>query len=127
MVAGTISNVLPDSSEYHLLGEFDDADQIYAVADVVISPILFGTGLKIKNVEALAYAKPLVTTPVGAEGLEGGAHSAFRVGTDSKEFAQHVIELLTNYDLRRHMSQNAYTFVRKLHQQHVETLRRLLA
>jgi glycosyltransferase involved in cell wall biosynthesis len=38
---------------------------------VVINPVRFGSGLKIKAVEALAYGRALVSTPVGVEGLDG--------------------------------------------------------
>jgi len=36
----------------------------------VINPAEFGTGLKIKSVEGLAFAKPLLSTPEGVVGLE---------------------------------------------------------
>ena len=36
----------------------------------MINPAEFGTGLKIKSVEGLAFAKPLLSTPEGVVGLE---------------------------------------------------------
>ena len=41
----------------------------YAGSDVVIAPILFGSGTRIKILEAMAYGRPVVSTSMGAEGL----------------------------------------------------------
>jgi glycosyltransferase involved in cell wall biosynthesis len=38
-------------------------------ARVFVSPIVVGTGLNVKNLVALEYGLPLVTTVIGAEGL----------------------------------------------------------
>ncbi|MBV8455186.1 MAG: glycosyltransferase, partial [Acetobacteraceae bacterium] len=43
----------------------------YAVARVALTPLRFGAGVKLKCVEALREGVPLVTTPVGAQGLPG--------------------------------------------------------
>lgn len=39
---------------------------------VALNPIERGSGMKVKTLEALAVGVPLVTTPAGAEGIEGG-------------------------------------------------------
>ncbi len=41
----------------------------FAKSRVAVSPIRFGTGIKTKNLLALAHAVPLVTTTVGADGM----------------------------------------------------------
>ncbi|MEC9093814.1 MAG: glycosyltransferase [Planctomycetota bacterium] len=56
-----------------LLGRVDSVSDFYAGVDVVWNPVQFGTGLKIKNLEALAHGKALMTSSHGAEGMfEGG-------------------------------------------------------
>ncbi|MFT8247079.1 glycosyltransferase family 4 protein [Roseomonas sp. BN140053] len=42
----------------------------YESCDVVIVPILYGSGTRIKILEAMAYGRPVVSTPLGAEGME---------------------------------------------------------
>lgn len=44
---------------------------LYRQARVAIVPLRFGAGVKGKVVEALSYGLPLVTTPVGAQGIAG--------------------------------------------------------
>lgn len=59
------------------LGYCDSLDDFYAQADIVVAPLIMGTGLKIKTIEALAYGKPVVGTRIAFEGLHP-KHSAHR-------------------------------------------------
>lgn len=122
LIAGSVCAALPDSAAYAKLGAVGAAQDAYSLADVVISPILFGTGLKIKNVEALGYAKPLVTTPAGAEGLEHGQQTAFWAAQMPDDFARRVGDLLTDPTLRRKMCKQAYQFAAAIQQQNLRRL-----
>lgn len=53
-----------------LMGFVDRREDFYQQVDAVVNPIEFGTGLKIKNIEALQFGKPVFTTGHGAEGME---------------------------------------------------------
>lgn len=125
-LAGTLCRALPNELAYSKLGEFAAAEDVYAKADVVISPIPFGTGLKIKNIEALGYGKPLVTTGAGAEGLREGASIAFLVGNTPEEFAKGVTDLLADSVLRRRIAAEAYQFATAYRKKNVESLRLVL-
>ena len=46
-------------------------DEEYAAAAVALVPVLQGAGVKFKTVEALCHGVPVVTTTVGAEGIDG--------------------------------------------------------
>ncbi len=67
----------------------------YAQARVVVCPLRFGAGVKLKVVEALHGGVPLVTTPVGAQGLED-VEAACAVAEDPRDFAGHVLRLMTD-------------------------------
>jgi GT2 family glycosyltransferase/glycosyltransferase involved in cell wall biosynthesis len=66
---------------------------LYAHARISIAPLRFGAGVKLKVVEALREGTPLVTTPVGAQGLPGLADIA-SVAEDPAQFADAVCALL---------------------------------
>jgi glycosyltransferase involved in cell wall biosynthesis len=93
-----------------LTGWIDELETVYQEADIIINPVYFGTGLKIKNVEALGYGKPLVTTTIGAEGLEHGINKAFLVSDHPKEAVKQLSTLITNEKLRKELSDKAYAF-----------------
>ncbi len=77
VIAGDICQHIKDkhpewaeSLHLQLLGRVDDVDQFYDKVDLIINPLMFGTGQKIKSVEALAYGLPIISTKIGFEGIE---------------------------------------------------------
>lgn len=56
-------------------------------AAAMINPLRFGSGVKLKVIEALACALPVVSTPVGAEGIDSGPGTGVLVGQSPVEFA----------------------------------------
>lgn len=73
--AGVVNPNLP-LSHVAALGFVDDLGVFLGGDAVLVAPILTGTGVKTKIVDALEYATPIVTTDIGAEGLplESGKH-----------------------------------------------------
>ena len=51
-------------------GFVEDLAPYLVMADVCIAPLRVGAGTKTKVLEYLAYGKPVITTPIGVEGLE---------------------------------------------------------
>ena len=104
----------------------DDLTSVYQRADVVINPISIGTGLKIKNIEALGFGKPLVTTSVGAEGLESGSQLAFLVADTAQDFANAVIGILQDSGLYRQLSSKGYQFAKAWNREQIIALRSVI-
>lgn len=52
------------------MGEVDDLASFYLRFGIFLNPIVSGRGLRTKLVEAAAFGRPMLSTPVGAEGLE---------------------------------------------------------
>jgi polysaccharide biosynthesis protein PslH len=121
-LAGTICEEVADFSGCIKLGEVEKLETAYALADLVINPVLFGTGLKIKSIEALGYAKPLVTTSIGAEGIEDGANQAFLVANSADEFIQAIARVFTNIELRRSLTNHASEFAKNWNQKCLTSL-----
>ena len=75
-----------------------DVDQavlrrLYQAARVAVVPLRCGAGVKLKVVEALRDGLPLVTTPVGAQGLPG-IEGVASIHADAPDFADAVCRLL---------------------------------
>jgi len=73
--------------------ELNITDSFYRNIDVVVNPIEFGAGLKIKNVEAIAYGKPLITTPHGANGFIDTPHTSVSVANSPEQWRIAIDEL----------------------------------
>lgn len=99
-VVGARPEVVPISANppegVEFAGFVPDISEAYRRARVVICPIISGGGTRVKLVEAAAYGKPIVSTVVGAEGLdfEDGVHALLRDGAE--EFAAACIALLND-------------------------------
>jgi len=94
-VAGRICRRIPDSSRYEKVGVAEDLDALYASTTLAVNPATWGTGLKIKTLEPLAYGRPVVTTPAGIQGLEEAENRGILVGRTPGEFIEHIERLLT--------------------------------
>jgi GT2 family glycosyltransferase len=81
----------------------------YATARLAIVPLRFGSGVKLKVVEALRHGLPLVTTAVGAQGLPGLSEVA-SVADTPENIAAAAVQLLRDDALwaERSAAQRAY-------------------
>ena len=68
---------------------------------VVIVPLRIGGGTRLKIYEAMATGKAVVSTTVGAEGLDVHHGRDLMLADDAQSFAQAVIMLLRDRELRR--------------------------
>lgn len=115
IIAGGISTPM-DADErlgIRVHGPVDAPRDAYALADVVVNPALVGSGLKIKNVEALAHGMPLVTTAVGAEGMSLGAGRAFLQCDTPESMVNTIVALLLDASARDALSKQALAFARE--------------
>jgi glycosyltransferase involved in cell wall biosynthesis len=92
-------------------GYMADSIQIYQNADIMINPVRFGAGLKIKNIEALANGLPLVTSSHGARGLEAAINTAMLVADSPEDIVSAIYHLIDRLTLRQDLSDKAYTFI----------------
>ncbi|WP_445146021.1 glycosyltransferase [Dyella sp. Tek66A03] len=102
------------SGHVEVTGFVTDAElaRRYASSRVAIAPLRFGGGMKGKVIEAMRYGLPCVTTSAGVQGLSGT--SDYLAATDdAKEFADHVLKLLTSDDAWRKASAGEQAFVRR--------------
>lgn len=109
-VVGGCADHVKTAANVHLIGPVDDLAAFYRRAAVVVNPVQFGTGLKIKSIEALAAGRPLVTTSAGAAGLEKWSNEAYLVADDPAQFVDAVTGLLETAELRNRFSARARTF-----------------
>jgi succinoglycan biosynthesis protein ExoO len=80
------------------VGFAEDLGAEYAGASVVLAPIRFGSGVKIKLVEGLAHGLPGVATAAGAEGLVPLPARVLRLAEAAEAFAAAVAAALDDPD-----------------------------
>jgi hypothetical protein len=81
------------------VGFVPDLGAAYARAAVAVAPLRFGAGMKAKVCAAMAAGVPVVTTTVGAEGIQALPGQDLLVGDDAEAFANAVAALLSDNSL----------------------------
>lgn len=80
-------------------------------AAVFICPILAGSGVRVKLLEAFAYGIPVVSTPIGAEGLATADGDVCRLAATPAAFARAVEDILSNREAAAAMGARARDYV----------------
>ncbi|MEW5804409.1 MAG: glycosyltransferase family 4 protein [bacterium] len=97
--------------EVRLLGFIDDIGPYYKDAHCVLIPIRAGGGTRIKALEAFAYRKPVVSTPLGVEGIDVQHEKQVLISDTAEKFAEDCIRIMTDPPLRSSLGKNALHFV----------------
>lgn len=94
-------------------GRAENAKEVLSSARVLLAPLRFGAGLKGKLIEAMECGTPSVTTRIGAEAMHGDLPWPGFVSDDSREFADHAVELYNNEDLWKKKQNNGVDIVNR--------------
>src|SRR5690606_28977296 len=74
----------------------DNLDEVYYQSKVALCPMLNGTGIKIKTVEALSYGLPVVCNYRGMDGLPLKENNGCLKADLPEDFASHINSLLND-------------------------------
>lgn len=88
-------------------GFVDDPDEYLAGARVVVAPMRFGAGLQNKVLESMGLGKPVVTTSLGAEGIDIEEDDHLMIADTPESFAERIESLLEDEEMREQMGTRA--------------------
>jgi glycosyltransferase involved in cell wall biosynthesis len=95
------------------LGAVPDVRPHLAAARVYVAPVRFGTGMRGKVLEALAMARPVVTTSAGAEGLGASHGRELLIAESATELAAAIDALLADPARAAALGRAGRTLVRR--------------
>ena len=116
VVGGPVPDAIADlaSGRVRVLGHVPDLDPLLKSHRVSVAPLRFGAGMKGKIGQALEEGIPVVTTPVGAEGMLGADDQAVLfIAEDPAEFANQVVRVHEDRDLWHRYSRNGQAFIER--------------
>jgi sugar transferase (PEP-CTERM/EpsH1 system associated) len=96
-----------------IIGNVLDVSPYYERARIAVAPFQYGAGTKLKVLEAMAMGVPLVSTRIGAFGIQAISGKHIIIEDDRMKFAQSVIVLLQNDRLHRSIATQAKELVEK--------------
>lgn len=94
-------------------GMVDDVRDYLNKCKVFVCPLNFGSGIKTKNLEALAMGLPVVTSEIGAENIDAVDGKDWLVATNNIDFAKKVLMILDDDKLRKRLEKNSVDFIKK--------------
>ena len=92
-------DVDPDTPGLRLVGWVPSIQPYLEQSRIAAVPLLHGAGVKRKVMQAMMAGTPVVTTPVGAEGLDLTQGETALIGTDATDLAAGITRLLTDDDI----------------------------
>jgi glycosyltransferase involved in cell wall biosynthesis len=98
-----------------LLGFVPDLAPVYSRAQVVVCPVRSGSGTRVKLLEAAAQARALVSTRIGAEGIDFEDGKSIVFAERAEDFADACVALLREPARARQMGGAAWQLVRRLY------------
>lgn len=104
---------LAHRKDVQVQSNIEDIRQAFASASVLLAPIRNGRGTKYKVLEAMATKIPVVTTPLGVQGMEVNHNKDVLLAETAQGLASQAIKLLTSYQLRERLSQSAYEIIKQ--------------
>lgn len=102
----TLPNVL-------IVENVENGKNFFKQHQLMVVPLLSGSGLRIKIIEGMAYGKAIVSTNIGAEGIDYTNQQNIIIADSPKEFSQAVIRLLNNDEERLKLQTHAAQFAKE--------------
>jgi len=103
LIGGNVKNILQKNrkimrlihnSPIKLIGEVEKVEDFYKMLDAVIVPIMYGTGINVKMIEAMSFGLPLISTKCGIKGVN--SDSKYHNANNMRELIDNIVELYNN-------------------------------
>ncbi|MBO4481545.1 MAG: glycosyltransferase [Bacteroidales bacterium] len=104
----TIPNVMVEE-------DVPDANEFMLSHDIMVVPLLSGSGVRVKIIEAMALGKTVITTTVGAEGIDAINGVQLLIANTPDEFVTALDKCIKTPDLCKIIGENAREFIQLHH------------
>lgn len=102
------------ANSIEVVGWVKDSNAFMAKSGTLISPILSGSGIRIKLLEAMALGIPCITTKLGASGIDL-SKSGLQIADMEESFVEIILKLHQNADLRQEVGMKSRDYISKYH------------
>ncbi len=99
------------TSRVDVRGWVAELEPLLGAARVLVAPVRFGAGMKGKVTQGLAAGLPIVTTPIGAEGLDASDGEQMLIGHTAEALAERILRVVEDDALWRSLSQQGQELI----------------
>ncbi len=93
--------------------EVNNAIDFINSMDIMLVPLLSAGGIRVKIIEGMALAKPIISTTIGAEGIEHDGN--IKIADYEEEFVLHAKSLEADFDNSKKLGESARIHVSNLY------------
>ena len=111
--SNTPQNILDMNDENMIVHGYvtdEELKEIYDSCKIAFIPLRYGAGVKGKVIEAMVNGLPVITTQIGAEGIEG-AETILQCAESAEEIADLVFNLSSDNEKLRELSKQGFDYV----------------
>ncbi|MDG1333797.1 MAG: glycosyltransferase [Crocinitomicaceae bacterium] len=120
-----VKSIAAENSQIELTGWVDDIRSSYAAGKIFLAPMMIGTGMQNKLLEAMAIGVPCITTPLANNPIGTKENSEILVASTPEEFKSAIETLFQDSIKYAEIQGNARAFVEQNHHWS-ETTKRLV-
>lgn len=107
-------DILPSGTKnVEIVGEVEDAKNFMRSKAIMIVPLLSASGIRVKIIEGMALGKAIVSTKIGAEGLDVEHGKHIMIGENADDCRQAIAELISNPEKIKKMGDAARDLVER--------------
>ena len=115
-----------DVDGVHIVGEVADSIRFMTSKQIMVVPLLSGSGIRIKIIEAMSIGKTVIATTIAAEGIMYENGKNILIANTAEEFAEAIKYCVENPDKCKEIGQEAYKLIAERYSND-EVVRQLLA
>ena len=97
----------------HFTGFVQDPSTYFEEALCMVAPIFTGAGIKVKVIEGMQAALPVLTSQAGIDGIDAQDGSSFFLCNDAMTYKTVLLQLLANKSLAATVGNNARQFIQQ--------------
>jgi glycosyltransferase involved in cell wall biosynthesis len=94
----------------YIIGEVENAQDFMRKKAIMVVPLLSGGGMRVKVIEGMALGKAIVSTTIGAEGIDAKDDSTLLIADTAEQFVQQIGKCINDRDIYNSTSVNARKF-----------------
>ncbi|MBO7433589.1 MAG: glycosyltransferase [Salinivirgaceae bacterium] len=91
-------------------GQVASAQEFIELHNIMVVPLLSGSGMRIKIIEAMAHSRCVVTTPIGAEGIDAENGRQILIGSSPDELKMLILKAIGDSEYTRSVADEAFAY-----------------
>ncbi|MFZ4106095.1 glycosyltransferase [Flavobacterium sp.] len=123
-IIGNIIDQVSDikDSKFIFRGYVPDIEDYFISNKLMVAPLRYGAGIKGKIGQSFEYYLPVVTTSIGAEGMNLTNYKNALINDSSEDFAKSIISLYTDKELWLNLQKNSEDSLEQFSKEHLKKI-----